>query len=74
MSTRSAFFLLAVLANVAAEGCVPAPRAYRIFLPPQTSPRSTEERLEELQALFESGNITHEEYTRKREEILLPTR
>jgi hypothetical protein len=45
MSTRSAFFLLAVLANVAAEGCVPTPRAYRIFLPPQTSPRSTEEHL-----------------------------
>ena len=74
MSTRSAFFLLAVLANVAAGGCVPAPRAYRIFLPPQTSPRSTEERLKELQALFESGSLTHEEYTRKREEILLLTR
>ena len=54
MNTRNAFFLLAVLANVAAEGCVPAPRAYRISLPPQTSLRSTEERLKELQALFES--------------------
>lgn len=74
MNTRSAFFLLAVLANVAAGGCVPAPRAYRIFLPPQTSPRSTEERLKELQAFCESGSLTHEEYTRKREEILLLTR
>ena len=74
MNTRSAFFLLAVLATVAAGGCVPAPRAYRIFLPPQTSPRSTEERLKELQALFESGSLTPEEYTRKREEILLLTR
>ncbi len=70
MSPHSAFFLLAVLANIAAGGCVPAPRAYWIFLPPQTSPRSPEERLKELQALYESGSITPEEYTRRREEIL----
>jgi hypothetical protein len=74
MSIRSTFFLLAVLANIAAGGCVPAPRAYRIFLLPQTSPRSTEERLEELQALYESGSITPEEYTRKREELPSLTR
>lgn len=74
MSTRSAFFLLAILAHIAAGGCVPAPRAYRIFLPPYTSPRSTEERLKELQALRESGNITPEEYTRRREEMLSLTR
>lgn len=74
MSTRSALFLLAVLANIVIGGCVPAPRAYRIFLPTQTSSRSTEERLKELQARFESGCITPDEYTRRREEILSLTR
>ena len=74
MNTRSAFFLLAVLAGLAAGGCVPAPRAYHIFLPPQTSPPSTEERLKELQALRESGSLTPEEYTRRREELLSLTR
>jgi hypothetical protein len=74
MNTRSAFFLLAILASIAIEGCVPAPRAYRIFLPPHASPPSTEERLKELQALRQSGRLTPEEYTRRREEILSLTR
>lgn len=74
MNTRSAFFLLAVLAHIAAGGCVPAPRAYRIFLPQQPSPRSTEERFKELQTLCERGNITPEECARRQEELLSLTR
>lgn len=45
MSTRSAFFLLAVLANVAAERSDRPAARERTFLPPQTSPRSPQERL-----------------------------
>jgi hypothetical protein len=70
MSVRSTFFLLAILANSAAGGCVPAPRAYQTFLPPHPSSRSTEERLKELQTRFEKGCLTPEEYARRREEIL----
>jgi hypothetical protein len=73
MNTRSAFFLVSILAHIVG-GCVPAPRAYRIFLPPHTSPPSTEERLKELQALCEGGRITPEECARRREEILSLTR
>jgi membrane peptidoglycan carboxypeptidase len=59
-----------LLTTLMMAGCLPAPRAYRIFLPPSESARKTEERLQELQSQFEHGLLTEEEYTRKREEIL----
>jgi hypothetical protein len=67
MRIKRALFLFAVL--VTAGGCVPAPRAYRVFLPPQPTAQSRDARLKELQHLFECGLITPEEYTRKREDI-----
>jgi len=60
-----------LLTTLMVVGCLPAPRAYRIFLPPPESARRTEERLQELQSQFEHGLLTEEEYTRKREEILM---
>ena len=65
---RNACFVLA--AFIALAGCFPAPRAYRIFLPPAAAKRSIEERLTELQQRCERGDLTAEECTRRRKEIL----
>jgi hypothetical protein len=54
---------------LALPGCFPAPRAYRIFLPPTEAQREMKARLSELQERCDRGDLTPAECTRRRQEL-----
>lgn len=55
---------------LAISGCFPAPRGYRIFLPPAEAKRDIEQRLSELHERCDRGDLTAAECTRRRQELL----
>ncbi len=59
----------ALVAFLAISGCFPAPRAYRIFLPPTEAQRDIEARLSELQERCDRGDLTTAECVRRRQEL-----